>query len=110
MVRVLERTAGRDPQRARLALFDALDEPITLHPEDGVLVAEIAYRAPLPLVGRVAENMLVAGARYGVCLLAFLADAWPRREPILRIRVRISVGDGLLATSGNNAQRSPTNR
>ena len=27
MVRVLERTAGRDPQRARLALFDALDEP-----------------------------------------------------------------------------------
>jgi len=85
MVRELELTAGRDPQRARLALFDALDEPITLHPEDGVLVAEIAYRAPLPLVGRVAENMVAGHATAFVCC-AFLADAWPDAELILRIR------------------------
>jgi hypothetical protein len=57
------KTAERDPQRARMALFEALEEPITLHPENGVLVAEIAYRAPLPLVGNVSENM-VAGNRY----------------------------------------------
>jgi hypothetical protein len=62
-VKELNKTAERDPQRARMALFEALEEPITLHPENGVLVAEIAYRAPLPLVGNVSENM-VAGNRY----------------------------------------------
>ena len=39
----------RDPVRARQALFQAIEEPITLHPENGMLVAEISYRAPLPL-------------------------------------------------------------
>jgi len=63
MVRELDKTAERDPQRARMALSKALEEPITLHPENGVLVAEIAYRAPLPLVGNVAESV-VAGACY----------------------------------------------
>ena len=42
--------------------IEALEEPITLYPENGVLVAEISYRAPLPLVRNVSENM-VAGAR-----------------------------------------------
>ena len=53
MVRELDRTAERDPLRARQALTEALEEPITLHPENGVLVAEIAYRAPLPCGQRV---------------------------------------------------------
>ena len=63
MVKELNKTAERDPLRASQALFHAIEEPITLHPENGVLVAEISYRAPLPLVGNVSENM-VAGAGF----------------------------------------------
>ena len=47
IVRELGKAAERDPQRARPALSEALQEAIALHPEDGVLVAEIAYGAPL---------------------------------------------------------------
>ena len=35
MVRELNQTAERDPVRARQALIEALEEPITLHPENG---------------------------------------------------------------------------
>ena len=63
MVRELNTAAERDPVGARQALLQALEGPITLHPENGVLVAEIVYSAPVPMVGGVAENM-VAGARY----------------------------------------------
>ena len=38
---------------------------MTLHPENGVLFAEIVYSAPVPMVGGVAKNM-VAGARFGI--------------------------------------------
>ena len=63
MVRELNKTAERDPVRARQALLQALEGPITLRPQAGVLVAEIASSAPLPLMGNVAEN-LVAGAGF----------------------------------------------
>ena len=46
----------------------ALEEPITLQPENGVQVAEIANKAPLPLVGNVSVCM-VAGAGFETCLL-----------------------------------------
>jgi hypothetical protein len=51
--------------RAKALRPAILEEAITLHPEYGMLVAEIAYRAALPLVGNAAENM-VAGACFGI--------------------------------------------
>jgi hypothetical protein len=57
MVRELNKQAECDPVRARQVLIEALEEPITLHPENGVLVAEIAYRPPLPPVGTVSEDI-----------------------------------------------------
>ena len=74
LVRELERTAERDPQRAHQALSEALEEAITLHPENGVLLAEIAYRAPLPLAGNVAE-FVVAGGRFAHSLACHFATA-----------------------------------
>ena len=73
-MRELERAAERDPVRARQALLQALEGPITLHPENGVLVAEIAYSAPVPMVGRVAENM-AAGGRFAHSLACHFATA-----------------------------------
>jgi hypothetical protein len=62
-----------------------LDEPISPHPEDGVLVAEIAYRAPLPLVGRrlARANGLLIWIVIGRPGFAEVPDA----ELILRIQV-----------------------
>ena len=47
MVHELNKAPERDPVRARQALVQALEGPITLHPENGVLVAEIVYSAPV---------------------------------------------------------------
>jgi hypothetical protein len=43
-------------------------EPITLHPENGTLVAKISYRAPL-LVDNVSENLVAGG-----CLHAYMLE------------------------------------
>ena len=56
MLKELERTAERDPQRAHQALSEALEEPITLHPENGVLIAD---RLQSPIAAR--------GQRGGIC-------------------------------------------
>jgi len=73
MVRELNEAAERDPVRARQALLQALEGPITLHPENGVLVAEI-LSAPVPMVGRVAENMVAEG-RFAHSLTCHFATA-----------------------------------
>ena len=70
----LDKAGAHYPVEAREALSEALQEPITLHREDGVLVAEIAYRAPLPLVDNVAECS-VGGPGFETCLLRI-----PRRS------------------------------
>jgi hypothetical protein len=46
MVRELNKAAERDPVRARQALLQALEGPITLHPENGVLVADRLHPHP----------------------------------------------------------------
>jgi len=64
-VRGLEKTAERDPVRARQALISSIDTPIPLHPVGGVLEAEIGVKAPLPLVMGSVPECVVAGARFG---------------------------------------------
>ena len=63
-LRELERTAERDPVRARQALLDSIETPIPLHPVDGVLEAEIGVRAPLPMAALDPQECMVAGARF----------------------------------------------
>jgi DNA invertase Pin-like site-specific DNA recombinase/Skp family chaperone for outer membrane proteins len=63
-VRELEKAVERDVLRARQALISSIETPIPLHPENGVLVAEIGVKAPLPLVADGVSGILVAGARF----------------------------------------------
>ena len=63
-VRELERTAERDPVRARQALLESIDTPIALHPVDGVLEAEIGVRPPLAVAAGHRQESMVAGAGF----------------------------------------------
>ena len=70
MVKELDKTAERDPQRARPALCHALEEPITVHPENGVLVAEISLRCPAAACGQ-------RGGKYGSGgLITRMEEGW----------------------------------
>ena len=61
-VRELEKAAERDPLRARQALIESIETPISLHAVDGVLEAEFGVLAPLALVAGGVPEIMVAGA------------------------------------------------
>ncbi len=63
-VRELERTAERDPVRARQALVDSIETPIALHPVDGVLDAEIGVRTHGRRAVGDRQECMVAGAGF----------------------------------------------